>query len=715
MVLRQPMYRALRDAGHELMLIVRPSVAPLIEYVAPGAASILLPTEVYRDDLEQHWRLFDDVFVAARSFQPEALLVAPFQWTQFEERLSEELKPLARPLHRFGMSGRLYAGDPHLGRAPESRLQFDVTAQVAEDLAELKKYSALTAAVLGRTPADVPAEPRIEPAAATLEEARGILDQLALAPGEYWIACVTGTIHVPIKAWQPEKWGRLLSHWVGRHNRQFLFIGLPEERGIVDEVRRLMGDAAGRTRVWMNDSAALSQLIGLTAHSSGYAGHDTGPMHLAAALGKPVLAVFGGGHKLRFVPRCAGGAPSVIVTVGVPCTGCAWTCPFKISHCVKDVPVEQVIDAADDLEAGRIAGSQPRVLPSDDGLRDRMIREAVSFAREQLRDAGERGRQLREQQERTIVPLQAALDHRTREADALAVKLDQQEALAVSLGASVERLTEESAEFAARLRQKDEEAGKSLAELALRTREAEELRRSIRARDMAAERLRNQVLELERAAAAGKDAEALPPSGRRTMFPLTFPLRQLAADFFTGQRHYVPRRASRPLPKIALVTPVPSCLSCECPDCGKGAGDARDPQAPPAPACRAADIAAVRQTIESVLAQQYPRLDYIVAPAGEPSGDAALSWLEPYSNRLTHLTEVSAGPFEAIARAFESSDAEVIGWLEPGDLLNPARCGTSANSSGTIHARPARSSTIQPTSADGASPARGRVWTSGRS
>jgi ADP-heptose:LPS heptosyltransferase len=55
MVLRQPMYRALADAGHELLLVVRPSVAPLVRHVAPGASTLLLPAEVYAGDDAGHW------------------------------------------------------------------------------------------------------------------------------------------------------------------------------------------------------------------------------------------------------------------------------------------------------------------------------------------------------------------------------------------------------------------------------------------------------------------------------------------------------------------------------------------------------------------------------------------------------------------------------------------------------------------------------------
>src|SRR5438045_3355556 len=90
MVLRQPLYRALADAGHELLLVVRPSVAPMVPYVAPAASVLELPAEAYRDDLDQHWGLFDDLFCRARDWRPDLLLIAPFRWTRFDERLADE-------------------------------------------------------------------------------------------------------------------------------------------------------------------------------------------------------------------------------------------------------------------------------------------------------------------------------------------------------------------------------------------------------------------------------------------------------------------------------------------------------------------------------------------------------------------------------------------------------------------------------------------------
>ena len=54
-----------------------------------------------------------------------------------------------------------------------------------------------------------------------------------------------------------------------------------------------------------------------------YLGNDTGAMHLAAALGVPVTAVFGGGTWPRFVPAAVCGEA---VVHPLPCFGCGWDC-----------------------------------------------------------------------------------------------------------------------------------------------------------------------------------------------------------------------------------------------------------------------------------------------------------------------------------------------------------------------------------------------------
>ncbi|HZN65170.1 MAG TPA: glycosyltransferase family 9 protein, partial [Tepidisphaeraceae bacterium] len=491
LVLRQPMYRALLDAGHELLLIVRRSVEPLVPYVAPGVRVVVLPGEVYADDVDRRWEEFADTFAAARDFAPDALLVAPYRWTLFEERLAEELPPGVK---RIGMSGHLYAGDPHAGPSPVSRMRFDVTADVREDAPEVDKNAALAAAVLGGTfPARI--DPKLEATEEALVSARQTLARLGLEPGRYFVACVGGTAHVAIKTWQPENWGQLLAEWARQTGRRFLFVGLPQEAPATRQVLEAMASAGGdgivdrHAEVWMEPGGTLDELLALTQLSAGYVGHDTGPMHVAAAMGKRTLAVFGGGTWPRFLPAVD---PSVALTVGVSCVGCGWICSFHESHCIKRVPVEDVLRGAMDLESGKITGREGRVIEPSKELQAQMIRESAELVRQQVRERAGLGRQLQE-------------TRRLHGADAAEAR----EAEAARLRDEVRAVREEAARAWDDARQRAAETAALREQLESEAAEARKLSATLEAQTVEVGRLRDEIRGMVR------DMERSNGNGRR--------------------------------------------------------------------------------------------------------------------------------------------------------------------------------------------------------
>ena len=118
----------------------------------------------------------------------------------------------------------------------------------------------------------------------------------------------------------------------------------------------------------------LHVIVGLIHHSRGYIGRDTGPMHLAAALGKPVIGLFGGGHWPRFTPAAT---PSWVGVVNVPCKGCGWNCPFDESYCIKQIPAKAVRSAIDELEAGRLRGRVVHEIHPSKNLSQSLIHQAM--------------------------------------------------------------------------------------------------------------------------------------------------------------------------------------------------------------------------------------------------------------------------------------------------------------------------------------------------
>jgi len=100
-----------------------------------------------------------------------------------------------------------------------------------------------------------------------------------------------------------------------------------------------------------------------------------------------------------------------------------------------------------------------------------------------------------------------------------------------------------------------------------------------------------------------------------------------------------PLNAQGPWPKISLVTPV--------------FNSARYLEA----------------TIRSVLAQQYPNLEYIIIDGG--STDGSLDIIRKYESQLTFWkSEPDRGMYDAINQGFAQSSGEVMGWISATDLLH---------------------------------------------
>ncbi len=81
------------------------------------------------------------------------------------------------------------------------------------------------------------------------------------------------------------------------------------------------------------------------------------------------------------------------------------------------------------------------------------------------------------------------------------------------------------------------------------------------------------------------------------------------------------------------------------------------------------------QAIESVLSQDYPYIEYIVADGG--STDGAIDLLNRYRSRLRYFSEKDAGPSDALHRGFLQARGEIFGWLNADDIYLPGAVRTA--------------------------------------
>jgi heptosyltransferase-3 len=94
----------------------------------------------------------------------------------------------------------------------------------------------------------------------------------------------------------------------------------------------------------------LGQLAALIRGARLFIGIDSAPMHMAAAMGTPVVALFGPSSELTWGPWQV--QHEVVTHAGKPCRPCGQDgCGGgKISDCLSTLPVERVLAAIDRVD-----------------------------------------------------------------------------------------------------------------------------------------------------------------------------------------------------------------------------------------------------------------------------------------------------------------------------------------------------------------------------
>lgn len=162
-----------------------------------------------------------------------------------------------------------------------------------------------------------------------------------LNPGAGWGA----------KRWPADRYGHVARGLAKCSVRSIVSYG-PGEEELAREVEAAGGGAATAIKT------SISELIALTRRAKLLVGGDTGPLHLAAALQVPVVAIFGPTDPARNGPY---GTPSVVLRNRSSLTTHARN--PKPDEAMLEISVEDVVDAARSL----LARGRPERLPRTEG------------------------------------------------------------------------------------------------------------------------------------------------------------------------------------------------------------------------------------------------------------------------------------------------------------------------------------------------------------
>jgi ADP-heptose:LPS heptosyltransferase len=148
---------------------------------------------------------------------------------------------------------------------------------------------------------------------------------------------------VPARTWRPRRWAELVALLAAR-GRRVVVTGGPGERPLTAEV-------AGSDAFDLGGSTDLAGLAEVLAAADVVVTGNTGPAHVAAAVGTPVVSLFAPTVPAhRWHPW---GVPFVILgDQDIACAGCrARECPVPGHPCVESVPADAVADAVEALTA----------------------------------------------------------------------------------------------------------------------------------------------------------------------------------------------------------------------------------------------------------------------------------------------------------------------------------------------------------------------------
>jgi heptosyltransferase II len=180
--------------------------------------------------------------------------------------------------------------------------------------------------------------PELAASAEQLREAESLLQQYEQAwqPGPL-VALNTGATNSRAKCWPVERFAALGDWLIERCNARIVLIGAPAERVNAAQVLAQMRSARA---INLAGETTMAQLIGLLARCDLLVSNDTGPAHIAAALGRPTLTIFGPTNEWETAPT--GARAALIRAEGIECARCMHRdCPID-HRCMTRLTVEAV-------------------------------------------------------------------------------------------------------------------------------------------------------------------------------------------------------------------------------------------------------------------------------------------------------------------------------------------------------------------------------------
>ncbi|NUR53342.1 MAG: lipopolysaccharide heptosyltransferase II [Acidobacteria bacterium] len=295
-----------RHAEGALILAARPAIAPLFEEETGAAPDEIVAVDERRE-LEQ-----------LRAARGDAIVLLPNSFRS------------AWTARRAGIRER--AGYAAAGRG---WLLTRAVRRPRERVHQVEYYRALVRG-LGIDGADGPPHVSIRPV--TRQAADVLLRTAGIADGDRLVGFAPGAAYGHAKRWPPDRVARVIAQLTSTHGVAAVLLGAGADRATGREIESSL--PAGTRVVNLIGRTTLRALAGVIARCAAFVSNDSGAMHLAAALGVPLTAIFGPTDERVTSPSSRG--PADVILRQVFCRPCMLReCPID-HRCMKRISVDDV-------------------------------------------------------------------------------------------------------------------------------------------------------------------------------------------------------------------------------------------------------------------------------------------------------------------------------------------------------------------------------------
>jgi heptosyltransferase II len=167
-----------------------------------------------------------------------------------------------------------------------------------------------------------PLEPILTAAAADLAAARELLGEGGWDGVRPLVVLAPGAAYGHAKRWPPERYAALVSTLVSSHGATCVLAGAGVDAEATRQVRELASAEARPYVLDLANQTTLRTLAGLFALAQACVSNDSGAMHLAAAIGVRVVAVFGPTREKETAPLARAARPATVLIHDVFCRPC---------------------------------------------------------------------------------------------------------------------------------------------------------------------------------------------------------------------------------------------------------------------------------------------------------------------------------------------------------------------------------------------------------